>query len=140
MRVNPTGAVTVLTGCHSHGQGHETAFAQVVAEMLGIDESQSRGGARRHRQHPLRHGHLRLALAAGGRFGHRARSAEKVIAKAKKIAAHLLEANEADIDFANGTFTVKGTDRSKSWGEVCLAAYVPAQLIRIETPRARPRG
>ncbi|RMH46729.1 MAG: xanthine dehydrogenase family protein molybdopterin-binding subunit [Alphaproteobacteria bacterium] len=124
IRVNPTGGVTILTGCHSHGQGHDTVFPQIVAEMLGIDESQIE----------LVHGDTANTPFGMGTYGSRSlpvggsaivRATEKVIEKAKKIAAHLLEANEADIDFANGTFTVKGTDRSKSWGEVCLAAYVP---------------
>ena len=71
VRVNPTGSVTVLTGSHSHGQGHETTFAQVVADKLGIDARPGRHRAWRHGQSAVRHGHLRLALARGRRLGNR---------------------------------------------------------------------
>jgi hypothetical protein len=63
VRVNPTGGVTVFTGSHSHGQGHETTFAQIVAARLGIDIGTGGSRARRHRTRSIRHGHLRLALA-----------------------------------------------------------------------------
>ena len=69
IRVHPTGSVTVFTGSHSHGQGHETTFAQVVAARLGIPVDERRRGARRHRPRALRHGHLRLALDLGRRRG-----------------------------------------------------------------------
>jgi carbon-monoxide dehydrogenase large subunit len=124
VRVNATGSVTVLTGTHSHGQGHETTFPQVVAEMLGIPESHVE----------LVHGDTAKTPMGMGTYGSRSiavggaalvRATEKIIRKAKKIAAHLLEAAEGDIDFANGTFTVKGTDKSLAWGQVCLSAYVP---------------
>ena len=64
VRVHPTGKVTVFTGSHSHGQGHETTFAQVVAEPARHRHRRRRHRARRHRPHPVRHGHLRLALAS----------------------------------------------------------------------------
>ena len=124
LRVNATGSVTVFTGSHSHGQGHETTFAQVVGEMLGIDESQV----------DIVHGDTGRVPFGMGTYGSRSlavggsamvRATEKVIAKAKKIAAHLLEAADADIEFANGQFSVAGTDRSVAWGDVTLAAYVP---------------
>ena len=70
IRVHPTGSVTVLTGAHSHGQGHETTFAQLVADRLGVPLVAGRHRPRRHRQGPLRHGHLRLALARGRRQRH----------------------------------------------------------------------
>ncbi|RMF40860.1 MAG: xanthine dehydrogenase family protein molybdopterin-binding subunit [Alphaproteobacteria bacterium] len=124
VRVNATGSVTVLTGSHSHGQGHETTFPQVVAEMLGIDEGQVE----------VVHGDTGRIPFGMGTYGSRSiavggaalvRATEKIINKARKIAAHLMEAAEGDVEFANGTFSVKGTDKSVGWGDVCLTAYVP---------------
>jgi carbon-monoxide dehydrogenase large subunit len=124
VRVNPTGSISVFTGSHSHGQGHETSFAQVVADMLGCDEAQV----------DIVHGDTSKVPFGMGTYGSRSlavggsaivKSVDKIIAKAKKIAAHLLEAAEADITFENGEFKVAGTDRSIAWGDVCLAAYVP---------------
>ena len=124
VRVNATGSVTVMTGSHSHGQGHETTFPQVVSEMLGIPEDQVH----------LQHGDTSSTPMGMGTYGSRSiavggsamvRATEKVIAKARKIAAHLLEASDGDIEFKDGAFTVAGTDRSVAWGEVCLQAYVP---------------
>ena len=124
VRVNPTGSVSVFTGSHSHGQGHETTFAQVVAEMLGCDEANVdivHGDTARI---PFGMGtYGSRSLAVGGSAIHR--SVEKIIAKAKKIAAHLMEASDADVSFANGQFTVAGTDKSVDWGTVALTAYVP---------------
>ncbi|MCC7215846.1 MAG: xanthine dehydrogenase family protein molybdopterin-binding subunit [Burkholderiales bacterium] len=124
VRVNPTGGVTVFTGSHSHGQGHETTFAQVVAAKLGIDIETVE----------VVHGDTGRVPFGMGTYGSRSlavggtaivKAIDKVIAKGKKIAAHLLEAAEADIEFRDGKFTVAGTDRSKAFGEVALAAYVP---------------
>ncbi len=124
VRVNATGSISVYTGSHSHGQGHETTFPQVIAEMLGIDESMV----------DIVHGDTSKIPMGMGTYGSRSiavggsamvRATEKVIAKAKKIAAHLLEAGEGDIELANGEFTVAGTDKSVAWGDVTLAAYVP---------------
>jgi carbon-monoxide dehydrogenase large subunit len=124
IRVNPTGSVAVLTGSHSHGQGHETTFAQVVADKLGIPiESVD-----------IVHGDTAKIPFGMGTYGSRSlavggtaivNALDKVIAKGKKIAAHLLEAAEGDIVFENGHFTVKGTDKKKAFGEVALTAYVP---------------
>ena len=124
VRVNATGGVVVMTGSHSHGQGHETSFPQVIAEMIGIDESMVE----------IVHGDTANTPMGMGTYGSRSiavggsamvRAAEKVINKAKKIAAHLMEAAEADIELANGQFSVAGTDKSVAWGDVTLAAYVP---------------
>ncbi len=124
VRVNATGSISVMTGSHSHGQGHETTFAQVVADMLGIDEGQV----------DIVHGDTGRIPFGMGTYGSRSiavggsamvRATEKIIAKAKKIAAHLMEAAEGDVEFANGQFTVAGTDKSVAWGDVTLAAYVP---------------
>ncbi|MEO8740038.1 MAG: xanthine dehydrogenase family protein molybdopterin-binding subunit [Casimicrobiaceae bacterium] len=124
VRVNPTGGVTVFTGSHSHGQGHETTFSQVVASRLGIPIDTVE----------IVHGDTGRVPFGMGTYGSRSLSVggtaivkalDKIIAKGRKIAAHLLEAAETDIEFKDGKFTVAGTDRSKSFGEVALTAYVP---------------
>ncbi|WP_298911835.1 xanthine dehydrogenase family protein molybdopterin-binding subunit [uncultured Roseobacter sp.] len=124
VRVNATGGLVVMTGSHSHGQGHETSFAQVVADMIGIDENMVE----------IVHGDTANAPMGMGTYGSRSlavggsamvRATEKIIAKAKKIASHLLEASESDIELKDGAFSVAGTDKSVAWGDVTLAAYVP---------------
>jgi carbon-monoxide dehydrogenase large subunit len=124
VRVHPTGSVTVLTGSHSHGQGHETTFAQLVADGLGIPMESIE----------IVHGDTNKIPYGMGTYGSRSlavggtaiiKAMDKIIAKGKKIAAHLLEAAEADIEFKDGNFSVAGTDRSKSFGEIALTAYVP---------------
>ena len=124
VRVNPTGSVTVLTGTHSHGQGHETTFAQLVAERLGMPVENVE----------VVHGDTAKTPFGMGTYGSRSlavggsalvKALDKVVNKGKKIAAHLLEASEADIEFKDGKFTVAGTDRAKAFGEIAFAAYVP---------------
>ncbi len=124
VRVNATGGLTVMTGSHSHGQGHETTFAQVIAEMIGIDADQV----------DIVHGDTARVPMGMGTYGSRSlavggsamvRATEKIINKARKIAAHLMEASEGDIELKDGQFTVAGTDKSVPWGDVTLAAYVP---------------
>ncbi|WP_083100797.1 xanthine dehydrogenase family protein molybdopterin-binding subunit [Pseudophaeobacter leonis] len=124
VRVNATGGLVVMTGSHSHGQGHETSFPQVIADMIGIDESMVE----------IVHGDTANTPMGMGTYGSRSlavggpamvRATEKIIAKAKKIAAHLMEAAEADIELKDGAFSVAGTDKSVAWGDVTLAAYVP---------------
>jgi carbon-monoxide dehydrogenase large subunit len=124
IRVHPTGSVTVFTGSHSHGQGHETTFAQVVADRLGLPiESVD-----------IVHGDTSKILFGMGTYGSRSiavggtaivKALDKIIAKGKKIAAHLMEAAEGDIEYANGEFKVAGTDKKKAFGEIAFAAYVP---------------
>ena len=124
VRVHPTGSVTVYTGTHSHGQGHETTFAQIVSDELGVPIDQVEVVHGDTQQIPFGMGtYGSRSLAVGGAAIYNAM--QKVIAKGKRIAAHLLEASEADIEFENGSFTVAGTDRAKAFGEVALAAYVP---------------
>ncbi len=124
VRVNATGSISVMVGAHSHGQGHETSFPQVISEMIGIPEDQI----------DIVHGDTSKIPFGMGTYGSRSlavcgsamvRAAEKVINKAKKIAAHLLEASDADIELKDGQFSVAGTDKSVAWGDVTLAAYVP---------------
>jgi carbon-monoxide dehydrogenase large subunit len=124
VRVHPTGSVTLFTGTHSHGQGHETTFAQVVADGLGIPIESIE----------VVHGDTDKIPFGMGTYGSRSlavggsavvKALDKVVAKGKKIAAHLLEAAEADIEFHDGKFSVAGTDKSKTFGEIALTAYVP---------------
>ncbi|MBS0390366.1 MAG: xanthine dehydrogenase family protein molybdopterin-binding subunit [Proteobacteria bacterium] len=124
VRVHPTGSVTVFTGSHSHGQGHETTFAQLVAARLGLSPDQV----------DIVHGDTGRVPFGMGTYGSRSLSVggtaimkalDKIEAKAKKIAAHLMEASDADIEFANGEFTVKGTDKKVPFAQVALTAYVP---------------
>jgi carbon-monoxide dehydrogenase large subunit len=123
VRVNPTGSVEVLTGSHSHGQGHETTFAQLVSERLGIPfDSVS-----------IVHGDTDKVQFGMGTYGSRSgavgmsaivKALDKVEAKAKKVAAFMMEAAEGDIEFKDGKFTVAGTDKSVAWGDVALNAYI----------------
>ncbi|HRM94533.1 MAG TPA: molybdopterin-dependent oxidoreductase, partial [Alicycliphilus sp.] len=124
VRVHPTGSVTVFTGSHSHGQGHETTFAQLVAARLGLSPDQV----------DIVHGDTGRVPFGMGTYGSRSLSVggtaimkalDKIEAKAKKIAAHLMEASDADIEFAGGEFTVKGTDKKIPFAQVALTAYVP---------------
>ena len=124
IRVHPTGSVTVFTGSHSHGQGHETTFAQVVADKLGMPIENV----------DIVHGDTSKILFGMGTYGSRSiavggtaivKALDKVIAKGKKIAAHLMEAAEGDIEYDKGVFKVAGTDKQKMFGEVAFAAYVP---------------
>jgi len=124
IRVHPTGSVTVFTGSHSHGQGHETTFAQVVAARLGIAVDAV----------DVVHGDTGRVPFGMGTYGSRSisvggaaimKALDKIETKAKKIAAHLMESSDADVEFANGEFTIKGTDKKVSFGQVALTAYVP---------------
>ncbi|MFI4989053.1 MAG: xanthine dehydrogenase family protein molybdopterin-binding subunit, partial [Alphaproteobacteria bacterium] len=124
VRVHPTGSVTVLTGSHSHGQGHETTFAQLVSATLGVPIDNVdivHGDTDKIPFGMGTYGSRSLAVGGSAMFN----AMQKIIAKGKKIAAHLLEAAEADIEFANGEFRVAGTDRKKAFAEVSIAAYVP---------------
>ena len=124
IKFNPTGSVTVFTGSHSHGQGHETVFAQIVSEQLGVPFDSVE----------VVHGDTAIVPFGMGTYGSRSgpvgggavyKAAQKIIEKGRKIAAHLLEASAEDIEYANGTYTVAGTDRTKAMAEIAFAAYVP---------------
>jgi aerobic carbon-monoxide dehydrogenase large subunit len=127
VRVNPTGSVEVLTGCHAHGQGHETTFAQLVSERLGIPIDNI----------TVVHGDTDKVQFGMGTYGSRSgavgmsalvKALDKVEAKAKRVASHVLEAAESDIVFKDGKFTVAGTDKSAAWGDVTLQAYVAHKI------------
>ncbi|MEZ4293894.1 MAG: xanthine dehydrogenase family protein molybdopterin-binding subunit [Polyangiaceae bacterium] len=124
VRVHPTGSVSVFTGTHSHGQGHETTFAQLVADQLGLTLDKVE----------VVHGDSDKIPFGMGTYGSRSlsvggsaivKAVDKIVAKGKKIAAHLLEAAESDIEFKDGKYTVAGTDKSKAFAEIAFAAYVP---------------
>lgn len=127
VRVNAVGTIEVLTGSHSHGQGHETTFSQLVADRFGVPiDSVS-----------IVHGDTDKVQMGMGTYGSRSgavgmsavvRALDKVEAKAKKIAAHLMEADEGDIVIENGELKVAGTDKSVPWFQLALAAYTAHNL------------
>jgi carbon-monoxide dehydrogenase large subunit len=128
VRMLATGKVEVVTGASAHGQGHETAFAQIVADQLGVawedvelihgDTQSSPKGLDTYGSRSLAVGGIAIVKAA-----------EKVVAKAKTIAAHLLEANADDLEFADGSFSVKGSPGSSmSIGEVAFATFMAHNL------------
>lgn len=124
LRVHPTGTATLFVGTHSHGQGHATVYAQLVAARLGLPIEAIEvafGDTGRDPWGRGTYGSRSLSIAGPAALA----AVDKVIAKGRRIAAHLLEASVADIEFANGAFTVRGTDRAVSFGQVALTAYVP---------------
>ena len=128
VRVHPTGKVTVLTGSHSHGQGHETTFSQLVADVLGIPMSDV----------DIVHGDTGRIPFGMGTYGSRSgavggtaihMSLQKIIEKGRALAAFLLEAAPDDVEFKGGRFSVKGSpDRGKAFAEVSLAAYLAHKM------------
>jgi aerobic carbon-monoxide dehydrogenase large subunit len=124
VRVNATGNISVMVGAHSHGQGHETVFAQIVSSKLGVPESSVE----------IVHGDTSKIPFGMGSYGSRSlavcgvaidKALDKVILKGRKIAAHMLESTEAEIVFADGMFTVQGSNKAKSFAEIAFSAYVP---------------
>jgi len=124
IRVHPTGSVTVLTGTHSHGQGHETTLAQLVCDRLGVPIANV----------DIVHGDTAKVPFGMGTYGSRSlavggsamvKAMDKIVAKARRIAAHLMEADVADIEFDRGIFRVAGTDKTKTLTDISMAAYVP---------------
>src|SRR5260370_17977102 len=123
-RVDPTGSITVFTGAHSHGQGHETTFAQLVSDRLGLAFDQVDIVHGDTGKIPFGMGtYASRSLAVGGTA--LVKAMDKIVNKGKKIAAHMLEAAEADIEFADGNFAVAGPDRAASFAQVAFSAYVP---------------
>jgi carbon-monoxide dehydrogenase large subunit len=127
IRMLPTGKVELITGTSPHGQGHETAWSQIVADRLGVpfedvevlhgDTQSSHKGMDSYGSRSLAVGGTAIVLAA-----------DKVLAKARTLAAHLMECSESDVDFASGTFSVRGTGTTKALGDVVLAAHVAHDL------------
>jgi carbon-monoxide dehydrogenase large subunit len=129
IRFDPAGGVTVLMGTHNHGQGHETTFRQIMVDVLGVPFDKIR----------IVCGDTDQVIHGKGTFGSRSmssggsalvRAAEKIIARGKRLAAHLLEAAEADLEFADGSFRVAGTDKAIDIVEVAKASYRIATLPR----------
>jgi aerobic carbon-monoxide dehydrogenase large subunit len=124
VRVHPTADITVLMGTHNHGQGHETTFAQIASEKLGVpaDRIEIVFGDTDKVQFGLgTYGSRSLAVGGSALV----KATDKVVLKGKKIAAHMLEAGESDIEFREGMFSVAGTDRRKSFQEIALSAHFP---------------
>jgi aerobic carbon-monoxide dehydrogenase large subunit len=124
VRVHPTGSITMFTGTHSHGQGHETTFAQLISDRLGMPIENI----------DVVHGDTAKIPFGMGTYGSRSlpvggsalvKALDKVVDKGRKIAAHLMEAAEVDIEFKNGAYSVAGTDKNVPFGAVAFAAYVP---------------
>ena len=127
IRMLPTGKVELITGTSPHGQGHETAWSQIVADRLGVpfedvevlhgDTQSSHKGMDSYGSRSLAVGGTAIVLAA-----------DKVLAKARTLAAHLMECSESDVDFASGQFSVRGTGTSTALTDVVLAAHVAHNL------------
>jgi carbon-monoxide dehydrogenase large subunit len=127
IRFDPTGTVTVSVGTHDHGQGHATTFRQIISDRLGIPPDRIR----------FNYGDTDQIAIGTGTFGSRSTvsagtamliAAEKIVAKGRRIAAHMMEAGEHDIEFERGRFVVAGTDRTIDLTQVARAAFVPARL------------
>jgi carbon-monoxide dehydrogenase large subunit len=128
VRVHPTGTVTVYSGCMAQGQSHKTTFAQIVADRLAIDVDHVEvvEGDTREVQFGMGTYGSRSAAVGGSAI---AEAVDKVIAKGKQIAAHLLEAAAEDVEFEGGNYSVRGAPgKSKGWGEVVLQAYLAHNL------------
>ncbi len=124
IRFNATGSIKVMTGTHSHGQSHQTTFAQVVSDKLGVPIENIEVVEGDTDKGPFGMGtYGSRSIAVGGSAI--VKAADKIIEKGKKIAAHCLEAAEDDIEFAGGNFTVAGTDKAMNIAEIAFAAYVP---------------
>ena len=133
IRFDNSGAVSLMTGAHDHGQGHGTTFKQVLSERFGIDSNAIR----------YVYGDTDKVIAGTGTFGSRSAAsasfaielaARKIIEKGKKIAAHMMEAAEADIVFEKGKFTVTGTDRSVGIQDVARTSFLPGRVPRGMEP------
>ena len=127
LRFDPSGTLTILMGSQSSGQGHQTAYAQLASEKLGLDLDKIRvqQGDSAAIAFGRGTGGSRSIPVGGGALFH---AADKLIAKGKRIAAHLLEAAEADIAFSDGEFAIAGTDRKVALDAVARVAFNPAQL------------
>ena len=133
VRFNATGNVSVFTGAHSHGQGHETTFAQIVGDRLGVAIENI----------DVIHGDTDKGPFGMGTYGSRslavggtaiAKACDKIIEKGKKVAAHMLEGKPEDIEFKAGEFVLKNSNKKKTIGEIAFACYLPGQFGEIKSP------
>ena len=131
VKINTAGEALVHVGTFSHGQGHETAFAQVLHARLGIPFEKVK----------LVQGDSDLTPAGGGTGGSRSsqmggvavsRASEMVLAKARRLAAHLLEAAEADIEHEGEVFRIAGTDRTITWAQLAAAEGIPDETPGLD--------
>ena len=133
VRFNPTGQVTVYTGSHSHGQSHQTTFAQIAADELGVPIENI----------DVVHGDTDKGTFGMGTYGSRSltvggiaiiKACEKIVNKGKKIAAKMLEANVDDVEFKDGEFVVAKSNKKKTIGEVAFASYLPGVRDEVKSP------
>jgi len=133
IRFNATGNVSVFTGTHSHGQGHETTFAQIVGDKLGVPIENI----------DIIHGDTDKGPFGMGTYGSRSlavggtaitKACDKIVEKGKKVAAQMMEAKPEDVDFKAGEFIVKNSNKKKTIGEIAFACYLPGQYGEIKSP------
>jgi len=133
VRFNATGNVSVFTGAHSHGQGHATTFAQIVGDKLGVAIENI----------DVIHGDTDKGPFGMGTYGSRslavggsaiAKACDKIIEKGKKVAAHMLEGKAEDVDFKEGDFILKNSNKKKTIGEIAFACYLPGQYGEVKSP------
>jgi carbon-monoxide dehydrogenase large subunit len=133
VRFNATGNISVFTGAHSHGQGHDTTFAQIVGDRLGVPIENI----------DVVHGDTDKGPFGMGTYGSRslavggsaiAKACDKIVEKGKKVAAHMLEGKPEDIDFKDGEFVLKNSNKKKTIGEIAFACYLPGQFGEIKSP------
>ena len=133
VRFNATGNVSVFTGSHSHGQGHDTTFAQIAGDKLGVPIENI----------DVIHGDTDKGPFGMGTYGSRSlavggsaisKACDKIVDKGKKVAAHMLEAKPEDIEFKAGEFIVKNSNKKKTIGEIAFACYLPGQFGEVKSP------
>ena len=133
VRFNATGNISVFTGAHSHGQGHATTFAQIVSDKLGVPMANI----------DLVHGDTDKGPFGMGTYGSRSlavggsaitKACDKIIEKGKKVAAHMLESTPDQIDFKDGEFIVRNSNKKKTIGEIAFACYLPGTYGEIKSP------
>ncbi len=127
LRFDPSGEVTILAGTLSHGQGHETSYAQMVADWLGVPNDQIHLAQADTDEVAIGRGtYASRSMMIGGSALRAA--ADEVIERGRRLAAHFMEADTADIAFADGAFTIAGTDRSMPIGQVAQMSFIPVGL------------
>jgi aerobic carbon-monoxide dehydrogenase large subunit len=127
VRFDPSGELTILAGTLSHGQGHETTYAQMVGDWLGVAEDKIHLAQADTDEVAIGRGtYASRSMMIGG--GALLAAADEVIERGKRFAAHFMEADAADISFADGAFTISGTDRSMPIGQVAQMSFIPVGL------------
>ena len=133
IRFNPTGNISVFTGTHSHGQSHDTTFAQIAADELGVPMENI----------DVVHGDTDKGTFGMGTYGSRSltvggiaivNACKKIVAKGKRVAAKMLEVNEDEIEFKDGEFVALKSNKKKTIGEVAFACYLPGQRDEMKSP------